>query len=176
MGLKLGWGWGWVSDGLRCLLEKAGRSLCDGGREGRTPAAEMGSTRRGLETKLDIDQRRLESYAARLTSQNPRVHAAAPSLDREPPPACSLLPGGAYKGASIPWVPLGLVPGLRGGWGLGTGHSQTAPYALLFSLQLGGRLRGDQGNACQKHGLSYSCVKSVRGVKLVPEKRNQQAG
>lgn len=49
-----------------------------------------------------------------------------------------------------------------------------APYALLFSTAWR-QAKGDQGNACWKHGLSYSCVKSVRGAKLVPEKRNQQA-
>ena len=101
----------WGSDGRRCLLEKAGRSLCDRVLGGQTPAAGNGEHKAGgLETKLDIDQRRLESYAARLRPRT-RGSMLLHPLDREPPPACSLLPGGAYKGASVPWVPLGLVPG-----------------------------------------------------------------
>lgn len=47
-----------------------------------------------------------------------------------------------------------------------------APYALLFSTARR-QAKGRQGNACQKHGLSYFCVKSMRAVKLVLEKRSQ---
>lgn len=96
----------------------------------------------GLETTLDVDQRRLDNSATRLRPGS-RVSTLLRPLIRGPPPACSLLPGSAYKGPGSLGCPLGPgasmplpAPGpwpleVVGGWG--PGHSQTAPYALLFS-------------------------------------------
>lgn len=146
--------------------------MCDEG-GGQPPGAGHGEHKaEGLETTLDVDQRQLENSATRLRPRS-RGSTLLHPLIRGPPPACSLLPGSAYKGprASMPLPAPGPWPlEVVGGWG--PGHSQTAPYALLFSGAWR-QAKGSQGNACQKHGLSYSCVKSMRAVKLVLEKRSQ---
>lgn len=155
--------------------------VCDKG-GGRPPGAGNGEHKaEGLEMMLDVDQRRLENSATRLCPRT-RGSTLLHPLIRGPPPACSLLPGSAYRVPEFPGCPLGPgasmplpAPGpwlleVVGGWG--PGHSQTAPYALLFSAARR-QAKGSQGNACQKHGLSYSCVKSMRAVKLVLGKRSQ---
>lgn len=122
--------------------------LCDEG-GGRPPGAGNGEHKaEGLETTLDVDQRRLENSATRLRPRS-RGSTLLRPLIRGLPPACSLLPGSAYKGARVPWVPLGARGfhpparpwslALRGGWGLGTRSQPDGPLrpAFLYSSEAG---------------------------------------
>lgn len=89
-----------------------------------------------LETTLVTDPRWLESSATRL---RPRTRGATQlcPLDKGPPPGCPLLPGAAYKGASIPGCPLAWPLAFRGGWGLGTRSQPDSPLrpAFLYSSE-----------------------------------------